>query len=51
MLVLGRLVKPLEVLTVAARGADLAAARALAYGALARIRLRGGHYRRDIGVK
>jgi phosphoribosylamine--glycine ligase len=40
-----------RVLTVAARGADLAAARALAYGALARIRLRGGHYRRDIGVK
>lgn len=40
-----------RVLTVAARGADLAAARGLAYDALARIRLRGGHYRRDIGVK
>ncbi len=39
-----------RVLGVAARGADLAAARALAYGALGRIRVRGGHYRRDIGA-
>jgi phosphoribosylamine--glycine ligase len=40
-----------RVLTVTALGADLAAARALAYHALGRIRMRGGHYRRDIGVK
>jgi phosphoribosylamine--glycine ligase len=40
-----------RVLTVTALGADLAAARELAYGALGRIRLRGSHYRRDIGVK
>jgi phosphoribosylamine--glycine ligase len=39
-----------RVLTVAALGSDLAAARALAYGALGRIRLRGGHYRKDIGA-
>ncbi|MBI5069802.1 MAG: phosphoribosylamine--glycine ligase [Deltaproteobacteria bacterium] len=40
-----------RVLTVTALGADLAAARARAYDALSRIRLRGSHYRRDIGVK
>lgn len=40
-----------RVLTVTALGADLAAARARAYDALSRIQLRGGHYRRDIGVK
>ncbi len=40
-----------RVLTVSALGADLAAARARAYDALGRIRMRGGHYRRDIGVK
>jgi len=39
-----------RVLTVCALGADLAAARDLAYAALGRIRLRGGHYRRDIGL-
>jgi phosphoribosylamine--glycine ligase len=40
-----------RVLTVTALGADLAAARARAYDALSRIRLRGSHFRRDIGVK
>jgi len=40
-----------RVLTVTSLGADLAAARARAYDALGRIRMRGGHYRRDIGVK
>jgi phosphoribosylamine--glycine ligase len=40
-----------RVLTVTALGADLAAARSRAYRALSRIRLRGGHYRKDIGVK
>jgi phosphoribosylamine--glycine ligase len=40
-----------RVLTVCALGDDLAAARARAYAALGRIRLRGGHYRRDIGVQ
>jgi phosphoribosylamine--glycine ligase len=39
-----------RVLTVAALGADLGAARSRAYQALGRIRLRGGHYRRDIGI-
>ncbi len=39
-----------RVLTVCALGAELAAARAAAYDALARIRLPGGHYRRDIGI-
>ena len=39
-----------RVLTACALGDDLAAARTRAYAALARIRLRGGHYRRDIGV-
>jgi len=39
-----------RVLTVTALGADLAAARARAYDALSHIRMRGGHYRRDIGV-
>jgi phosphoribosylamine--glycine ligase len=39
-----------RVLTVCALGADLAAARDRAYTALGRIRLRGGHYRRDIGL-
>ncbi len=40
-----------RVLTVCALGADVAAARAVAYDALGHIRLRGGHYRKDIGVK
>jgi len=40
-----------RVLTVTALGDDLAAARERAYQALSRIRMRGGHYRRDIGVK
>jgi hypothetical protein len=40
-----------RVLTVCALGEDLAAARARAYAALARIRMRGGHYRKDIGLK
>ncbi len=39
-----------RVLAVCALGADLAAARDRAYAALGRIRLRGGHYRRDIGL-
>jgi phosphoribosylamine--glycine ligase len=39
-----------RVMTVCALGADLAAARARAYAALARIRLRGGHFRKDIGL-
>ncbi len=39
-----------RVLTVCALGAGLAAARDRAYTALGRIRLRGGHYRRDIGL-
>jgi phosphoribosylamine--glycine ligase len=39
-----------RVLTVCALGADLAAARDRAYDALGRIRLRGGHYRKDIGL-
>jgi phosphoribosylamine---glycine ligase len=40
-----------RVLTVCALGDDLAAARARAYAVLRRIRLPGGHYRKDIGVK
>jgi phosphoribosylamine--glycine ligase len=40
-----------RVITVCALGEDVPAARAVAYGALSRVRLRGGHYRRDIGVK
>jgi phosphoribosylamine---glycine ligase len=40
-----------RVLTACALGDDLAAARARAYAALGRIRLAGGHYRTDIGVK
>ncbi len=39
-----------RVLTVCALGADLAEARRRSYAALTRIRLRGGHYRRDIGL-
>jgi phosphoribosylamine---glycine ligase len=39
-----------RVLTVTALGTDLAAARERAYGALGRIRLRGSHYRKDIGT-
>jgi len=39
-----------RVLTVCALGEDLAAARGRAYAALGTIRLRGGHYRKDIGV-
>jgi phosphoribosylamine--glycine ligase len=38
-----------RVLNICARGRDLAAARDLAYGALERIDLPGGFYRRDIG--
>jgi phosphoribosylamine--glycine ligase len=40
-----------RVLTVCALGSDLAAARVRAYAALGHIRLRGSHYRRDIGLK
>ena len=40
-----------RVLTVCALGEDVSAARAVAYEALGRVRLRGGHYRRDIGIK
>jgi phosphoribosylamine--glycine ligase len=36
------------VLDVVGTGADLAAARDAAYGAVARIRMRGGWYRTDI---
>jgi len=39
-----------RVLAVTALGDDLAAARARAYQALSRVRLRGGHYRKDIGL-
>jgi phosphoribosylamine--glycine ligase len=39
-----------RVLTVCGLGVDLAAARDRAYAALGRIRLRGGHYRKDIGL-
>ncbi|HEX4048641.1 MAG TPA: phosphoribosylamine--glycine ligase, partial [Elusimicrobiota bacterium] len=40
-----------RVLTVVGRGADLAAARARAYDAVARLKIPGLHYRRDIGAK
>jgi len=40
-----------RVLTVCARGADLAEARARAYQAVSGIRWRGMHYRRDIGAR
>ncbi|HTP26494.1 MAG TPA: phosphoribosylamine--glycine ligase [Anaeromyxobacteraceae bacterium] len=40
-----------RVLTACALGTDLAEAREVAYAALSRIRLRGGHYRRDIGAR
>jgi len=40
-----------RVLTVVGRGADLAAARAAAYDAVARLKIPGLHYRRDIGAK
>jgi phosphoribosylamine---glycine ligase len=39
-----------RVLTVCALGDDLAAARARAYAAMSRVRLRGGHHRSDIGA-
>jgi phosphoribosylamine--glycine ligase len=39
-----------RVLSVTAVGADVAAARAAAYDGMGRIRLRGGHYRRDIAA-
>jgi phosphoribosylamine---glycine ligase len=39
-----------RVLTVCARGEDLEQARAAAYQAVAAIRIRGAHHRRDIGV-
>jgi phosphoribosylamine--glycine ligase len=39
-----------RVLCVTALAADLAAARQAAYQALSGIRLRGGHYRKDIGL-
>ncbi|XXF75623.1 phosphoribosylamine--glycine ligase [Myxococcaceae bacterium GXIMD 01537] len=40
-----------RVLTVCARGADLADARARAYQAVSAVRFEGMHYRRDIGAK
>jgi phosphoribosylamine--glycine ligase len=40
-----------RVLGVTARGADVAAARARAYAAAARIRFEGCHYRRDIAAR
>ncbi|EPX63228.1 Phosphoribosylamine--glycine ligase [Cystobacter fuscus DSM 2262] len=40
-----------RVLTVCARGTDLAQARAHAYAAVERIRFEGMHFRRDIGAK
>ena len=40
-----------RVLTVCARGADLAEARSQAYAATARLRFEGMHFRRDIGAK
>ncbi len=40
-----------RVLNVVARAADFAAARERAYEALGRIRLEGGHYRRDIAER
>jgi phosphoribosylamine--glycine ligase len=39
-----------RVLNVAARGADIASARARAYDAVSRIRLDGMHFRRDIAA-
>ena len=40
-----------RVLGVTAYGADLAAARARAYGAIEQIRFDGMHFRRDIGLR
>ena len=40
-----------RVLTVCARGADLADARTRAYAAVEAVRFEGMHYRRDIGAK
>ena len=40
-----------RVLTVCARGADLAEARTKAYAATAQLRFEGMHFRRDIGAK
>jgi phosphoribosylamine--glycine ligase len=40
-----------RVLTVCARGADLAEARSQAYAATAHLRFEGMHFRRDIGAK
>ena len=40
-----------RVLTVCALGADVPSARERAYRALGRIEMRGGHFRRDIGLK
>ncbi|GEJ56360.1 phosphoribosylamine--glycine ligase [Anaeromyxobacter diazotrophicus] len=40
-----------RVLTACALGDDLAAARTRAYAALGRVRLRGGHFRKDIGLQ
>jgi len=39
-----------RVLTVCALGNGLAEARERAYAAISRVRLRGGHFRRDIGL-
>jgi phosphoribosylamine---glycine ligase len=39
-----------RVLSVVGTGADLAAARAHAYGILSSVRLPGGHFRKDIGL-
>jgi phosphoribosylamine--glycine ligase len=47
----GRLVTAAgRVLSVVGTGADLAAARATAYRAVERIRIRGGHHRTDIAA-
>jgi phosphoribosylamine--glycine ligase len=40
-----------RVLTVCALGDDVERARQRAYAALSTIRMRGGHHRRDIGLK
>jgi phosphoribosylamine--glycine ligase len=40
-----------RVLGITARGADLAAARAAAYGAIEKVRFEGMHFRRDIGMR
>ena len=40
-----------RVLGVTAFGADLAAARARAYGAVEKIQFEGMHFRRDIGLR